>query len=98
MGKAAMEGLTTKWKDRGIKLATKVKLVKVFPIVGPTVRSRDLNDEKSKEEENWCIWDVVLQASDESVVDGEKNKNDLFYVLPKCVGLFKYKPSVFCIF
>ena len=52
MGKAAMEGLTTKWKDRGIKLATKVKLVKVFPIVGPTVRSRDLNDEKSKEEEN----------------------------------------------
>ena len=36
MGKAAMGGLTTILKDKGIKLATKVKLVKalVFPIVG----------------------------------------------------------------
>ena len=35
MGKAAMGGLTTIWKDRIIKLATKVKLVNalVFPIV-----------------------------------------------------------------
>ena len=35
MGKAAMGGLTTIWKYRGIKLARKVKLVKtlVFAIV-----------------------------------------------------------------
>ena len=35
MGKAAMGGLTPIWKDRGITLETKVKLVKVvvFPIV-----------------------------------------------------------------
>ena len=35
MGKAAMEGLTTIWKGRGITLVTKVKLVKalIFPIV-----------------------------------------------------------------
>ena len=35
IGKATMGGLTTIWKDRGIKLATKVKLVNAFvlPIV-----------------------------------------------------------------
>ena len=35
MGKAAMGGLTSIWKDRGVTLETKVKLVKmlVFPIV-----------------------------------------------------------------
>ena len=57
MGKAAMGGLTTIWKDRGIKLATKVKLVKalVFPIVGPTVPSGDPDDEESREEDNLCI-------------------------------------------
>ena len=35
MGKAAMRGVTTIWKDREIKLATTMKLVKalVFPIV-----------------------------------------------------------------
>ena len=34
-GKAAMGGLTSIWKDRGVTLETKVKLVKVlvFPIV-----------------------------------------------------------------
>ncbi len=72
-----MEGLTAIWNDRGIKIATKVKPVKalVFPIVGlvPTVRSGDLDDEESREEESWAIWDVVLAASDESVLDGEKN-------------------------
>ena len=30
MGKAAMRGFTTIWKDRGIKLATNMKLVKVL--------------------------------------------------------------------
>ena len=35
MGKAAMGGLTSIWKDRGVTMETKVKLVKVlvFPIV-----------------------------------------------------------------
>ncbi len=35
MGKAAMGGLTPIWKDRGVTMDTKVKLVKVlvFPIV-----------------------------------------------------------------
>ncbi len=35
MGKAAMGRLTSIWKDRGVTLVTKVKLVKVlvFPIV-----------------------------------------------------------------
>ena len=35
MDKAAMGGLTTIWKDRGITLATQLKMVKalVFPIV-----------------------------------------------------------------
>ena len=54
MGKAAMGGLTTIWKDKGIKLATTVKLVQalVFPIVGPTVWSGDLDDEKGGEGDN----------------------------------------------
>ena len=30
MGKTAMRGLTTVWEDRGIKLATKVKLVNIW--------------------------------------------------------------------
>ena len=51
-----MEGLTAIWNDRAIKIATKVKPVKalVFPIVGlvPTVRSGDLDDEESREEES----------------------------------------------
>ena len=53
MGKAAMGGLTTIWKDREIKLGTKVKLVKalVFPIVLHGA-SGDLDDEKSREEES----------------------------------------------
>ena len=44
-----MGGLTTIWRDKGIKLATKVKLVKasVFPIV----LCGNLDDEKSREEE-----------------------------------------------
>ena len=35
MGKSAMGGLTSIWKDRGVTLETKVKLVKfvAFPIV-----------------------------------------------------------------
>ena len=51
MGKAAMGGLTTIWKDRGIKLAIKVKLMKalVFPKV---LYGADMDDEESRKEEN----------------------------------------------
>ena len=46
-GKAAMGGLTSIWKDIGVTNETKVKLVKVlvFPIV--SVRSGDLDNEKT---------------------------------------------------
>ena len=36
------------------------------------IRSGDLDDAESREEENWCIWDVVLEVSDECVMDCEK--------------------------
>ena len=49
MGKAAMGSLMTIWKDRGIKLATEVKLVNA--LVFQTVLT-DLDDEKRREEDN----------------------------------------------
>ena len=82
-----MEGLTTKCKDRGIKLATKVKLVKalMFPIVGPTVPNGEPDDEESRKKDNWCIWDEMLEASGEIVVDGERNQ---------CMGAGKHDAGV----
>ena len=65
MGKAAMGVLTTVWKDRGITLQTKVKLVKalVFPIVLYGAETWTMRKTERK-----------LETSDESVMDGEKNK------------------------
>ena len=40
VGKCAMGGLTSIWKDRGVTLETKVKLVKVFDVPGCTIVER----------------------------------------------------------
>ena len=67
MGKAAMGGLTTVWKDRGITLQTKVKLVKalVFPIVlygAETWTMRKTERKKIDAFELWC-WRRVMRVS-----------------------------------
>ena len=67
MGKAAMGGLTTVWKDRGIMLQTKVKLVKalVFPIVlygAETWTMRKTERKKIDAFELWC-WRRVMRVS-----------------------------------
>lgn len=67
MGKAAIGGLTTIWKDRGIKRETKVKLVKalVFPIVlygAETWTLRKAERKKIDAFELWC-WRRVLRVS-----------------------------------
>ena len=61
MGKAAMGGLTSIWKDRGVTLETKVKLVKVlvFPIVlyrAETWTMRKHERRKIDAFELWC-WE-----------------------------------------
>ena len=38
-----------------------------------------------EDKQNWCIWDVVLEVSDESVVDGEKNT---------CMGAGKHQSGM----
>ena len=67
MGKAAMGGLTSIWKDRGVTLETKVKLVKVlvFPIVlygAETWTMRKHERRKIDAFELWC-WRRVLRVS-----------------------------------
>ena len=67
MGKAAMGGLTSIWKDRGVTLETKVKLVKVlvFPIVlyrAKTWTMRKHERRKIDAFELWC-WRRVLRVS-----------------------------------
>ena len=67
MGKAAMGGLTSIWKDRGVTMVTKVKLVKVlvFPIVlygAETWTLRKHERRKIDAFELWC-WRRVLRAS-----------------------------------
>ena len=67
MGKAAMGGLTSIWKDKGITLETKVKLVKVlvFPIVlygAETLTMRKHERRKIDAFELWC-WRRVLRVS-----------------------------------
>ena len=47
MEKAAMGGLTSIWKDRGVTLETNVKLVKVFGVPDSTIWSGDLDNEKT---------------------------------------------------
>ena len=66
-----MGGLTSIWKDRGVTLETKVKLVKVlvFPIVlygAETWTMRKHERRKIDAFELWC-W--------RSIVDGEKDKH-----------------------
>ena len=67
MGKSAMGGLTSIWKDRGVTLETKVKLVKVlvFPIVlygAETWTMRQHERRKIDAFELWC-WRRVLRVS-----------------------------------
>ena len=67
MGKAAMGGLTSIWKDRGVTLETKVKLVNVlvFPIVlsgAETWTMRKHERRKIDAFELWC-WRRVLRVS-----------------------------------
>ena len=67
MGKAAMAGLTSIWKDRGETMETKVKLVKVlvFPIVlygAETWTMRKHERRKIDAFELWC-WRRVLRVS-----------------------------------
>ena len=67
MGKAVMGGLTTVWKDRGITLQTKVKLVMalVFPIVlygSETWTMRKTERKKIDAFELWC-WRRVMRVS-----------------------------------
>ena len=62
MGKSAMGGLTSIWKDRGVTLETKVKLVKVlvFPIVlygAETWTMRKHERRKIDAVELWC-WRI----------------------------------------
>ena len=66
-GKAAMGGLTSIWKDRGVTMETKVKLVKVlvFPIVlygAETWTMRKHERRKIDAFELWC-WRRVLRVS-----------------------------------
>ena len=67
MGKAAMGGLTSIWKDRGVTTETKVELVKVlvFPIVlygAETWTMRKHERRKIDAFELWC-WRRVLRVS-----------------------------------
>ena len=67
MGKAATGGLTSIWKDRGVTMETKVKLVKVlvFPIVhygAETWTMRKHERRKIDAFELWC-WRRVLRVS-----------------------------------
>ena len=67
MGKAAMGGLTSTWKDRGVTMETKVKLVTVLvlPIVlygAETWTMRKHERRKIDAFELWC-WRRVLRVS-----------------------------------
>ena len=67
MGKTPIGGLTSIWKDRGVTLATKVKLVKVlvFPIVlygEETWTMRKHERRKIDAFELWC-WRRLLRVS-----------------------------------
>ena len=67
MGKAAMGGLTSIWKDRGVTMETKVKLVKVlvFPIVlyGSETWTMSKHERRKIDAfELWC-WRRVLRVS-----------------------------------
>ena len=67
LGKSAMGGLTSIWKDRGVTLETKVKLVKVlvFPIElygAETCTMRKHERRKIDAFELWC-WRRVLRVS-----------------------------------
>ena len=72
MGKAAMGGLTSIWKDRGVTMETKVKLVKVlvFPIVLYGAETWTMRKHERRK-----IDAFVLEKSTESIVDGEKDKH-----------------------
>ena len=74
MGKAAMGGLTSIWKDRGVMMETKVKLVKVlvYPIVlygAETWTMRKHERRKIDAFEFWC-WRRVLRVKKRMAVNG----------------------------
>ena len=62
-----MGGLTTVWKDRGITLQTKVKLVKalVFPIVlyGAETWTMRKTERKTIDAFELCCWRRVMRVS-----------------------------------
>ena len=67
IGKAAMGGLTSIWKDRGVSMETKVKLVNVlvFPIVLYGAETWTMGKHESRKIdafELWC-WRRVLRVS-----------------------------------
>ena len=67
MGKAAMGGLTSIWKDRGVTLETKVNLVKVlvFPIVlyGAETWTMKKHERRTIDAFELCCWRRVLRVS-----------------------------------
>ena len=67
MGKAAMGGLTSIWKDRGVTMETKVKLVKVlvFPIVlyGAETWTMRKHERKKIDAFELLCWRRVLRVS-----------------------------------
>ena len=88
-GKAAMGGLTSIWKDRGVTLETKVKLVKVlvFPIVlygAETWTKRKHERRKIDAFELWC-WRRVLRVSwvDRKIIENIKPEWTLESRVPK---------------
>ena len=70
-----MGGLTSIWKDRGVTLETKVKLVKVlvFPIVLYGAETWTMRKHKRNKDRRFRF--VVLEKSTQSIVDGEKDKH-----------------------
>ena len=67
MGKAAMGGLTSIWKDRGVTMETKMKLVKVlvFPIVfyGAETWTLRKHERRKIDAFEWWCWRRVLRVS-----------------------------------
>ena len=71
MGKAAMGGLTSIWKDRGVTMETKVKLVNilVFPIVLYGAETWTIRKHERRKIDAFDLW-----CTTERIVDGENDK------------------------
>ena len=77
MGKAAMGGLTSIWKDRGVTLETKVKIVKVllFSIVLYGAETWTMRKHERRKIDAFELWFWRRVGPTESIVDGEKDKH-----------------------